>query len=88
MQERLEYAIAIMYQLGGSHRQQIFVINSESINEGLVLSGLEDCRANRYIVAGRIAKSEIQFTIPNARDIEWIGTMLPISPSILKPMRN
>lgn len=88
MSLRLEYAIGVMYILAGERRQQVFVINSESINDALVLTDTPDCRTSRYVMAGRIAKSEIEYTIPAAKSIEWIGTLLSIPYSITNPSRN
>lgn len=88
MQERLEYAISVLYQLAGHPRHQVFLINSMSINDGLTLLDLENSRTNRYFVAGYIAKSEIEYTIPAAKSIEWTGTLIPVSPNICTPSNN
>jgi hypothetical protein len=88
MSDRLEYSIGVMYFLSGQYRQKVFVINSSSIDEGLALSNLQNVRENRYLIAGRIAKSEIEFTIPAARNIEWTGSLLTVPVGITNPSKN
>lgn len=89
---RMEYAFSTMYNSNGVVGHELSVIESNMIDEALRLLQIPSNTVNRYIAAKKLAASDIcyRFNVKglDCTIINSIGSLIPISPSILNPFRN
>lgn len=89
---RIEYAFSVLYKLLGITTHQVILITSENIDDGIKELGIPDNPTTRYIVAKNISESEITYKSHknnlSCKILESLGTLVPISPTILEPYWN
>lgn len=89
---RLEYAFSTMFNSNGVVGHELTVCESNMIDEALKLLQIPNNTTNRYIAAKKLSESDITYRFNqkglDCTIINSIGSLIPISPSILNPFRN
>lgn len=89
---RFEYAFSTMYNSVGVVGHELNIVDSNNINEALIVLNLPSTHITRYAAAKKLAESDIVYRF-NQKELECniissIGSLIPISPSILNPFMN
>lgn len=89
---RLEYAFSTMFNSNGVIGHELTVCESSMIDEALKVLQIPSNQVNRYIAARKLSESDITFRFNqkglDCTIISSVGSLIPISPSILNPFRN
>lgn len=89
---RFEYAFSVMFTFEGKYYHECCLVDSNNIDEALLLLDLPNATTTRYIAAKRLAESEITYKAQqqnmSINMYSSLGTLIPISPTILNPYWN